>query len=104
MNEENGLCVKEILCLKKNSPGKSYSLCYRRVRLNIIKMVYFSVEINEVLNSASSEVILALPATGGCQSFFFGSCLQSQILVSYVCVTIGTGVCKTDSVLLSSNS
>lgn len=71
MNEETGLCVKEILCLKKISPGKSYSLCYRTDRLNIIKMVYFSVEINEVLKSVSSEVILALPATGGCQSFFF---------------------------------
>lgn len=71
MNEEYALCVKEILCLKKISPGKSYSLCYRTDRLNIIKMVYFSVEIDEVLKSVSSENYSSSSGHWWSSAFFF---------------------------------
>lgn len=54
--EEYALCVVvEILYLKKISPGKSYSLCYRTDELKIIKPIHFAAQITEFIKSISFE-------------------------------------------------
>lgn len=95
------LCVVEILYFKK----KSWELLWLVLqnRLKIMKMVHFSAEINQCIISICFEYYSSFLCHWWL-SALFGSCLQPQICDSYVCVTINPGVCKTQSVFLSSSS
>lgn len=97
------LCVVEILYLKKKMESWEVLWLVQQNRLKIMKLVHFSAEINQFIKSISFEYYFSFFCHWWL-SALFGSCLQSQIHVSCIRVAVSPGICKTESVFLSSSS